>query len=145
VRRTVNLTVAASAAVNDLTNIDNEISINKKIKVEIGLKNPFTNTVYEKILWFPMGVFTISTANISLGTNGCNISLTAKDKMSKLDGTVGGSLLTTIEFHVREELDSEGQIKLTYPTIYQIIMEAVHHYGEEDLQNIFIDDIDETA
>ena len=24
-------------------------------------------------------------------------------------------------------------------------MEAVHHFGEEDLQNIFIDDIDETA
>ena len=115
-RRTVNLTVAATAAINDLTNIDNEISINKKIKLEIGLKNPFNK--YEKILWFPMGIFTISTANISYGTNGCNISITAKDKMSKLDGTIGGSLLSTLEFHVREELDSEGEVKLTYPTIY---------------------------
>lgn len=145
IRRTINLSMAAAEDNNDLTNIDNYISINKKIKVELGLKNPFKYNQYEDILWFPIGIFVLSTANLSRSTSGYNISITGKDKMSKLDGTVGGTLPSTVTFHEYYEEDTEGNVIIKYPTIYQIILEAVNHYGEEDLQNIFIDDLDEKA
>ena len=39
VRRSGSLTFVATAEENDLTNIENDLSMNKKIKVLIGLKN----------------------------------------------------------------------------------------------------------
>ena len=41
VRRTINLTMVASEKDNDITNLDNIIACNKKVKVELGIKNPF--------------------------------------------------------------------------------------------------------
>ena len=40
VRRTINLTMLADETNSDLENIDNEISINKKVRVYVGYKNP---------------------------------------------------------------------------------------------------------
>ena len=42
VRRTISLTMATPNNENDITNIDNLISMNKKVKVEIGIKNLLT-------------------------------------------------------------------------------------------------------
>lgn len=138
VRRTINLSTVAAADVNDLTNIDYYISFNKKIKIEVGLKNPFPK--YDDILWFPIGLYVISTANLSHNATGCTISITGKDKMSKLDGTIGGTLPAVVEFATIDEVDEQGNvIAQIHPTLYQIIVEAVHHYGEEPLDNIFID------
>jgi hypothetical protein len=75
---------------NDLTNIKSLISLNKKFNLEIGLKNPVLNSQYDDILWFPQGMYVITTSNISESTSGCTIQITAKDKMCMLDGTIGG-------------------------------------------------------
>jgi len=39
----------------DITNLDNDISINKKFRLEIGLKNPLKDYIdtYGDIVWFP--------------------------------------------------------------------------------------------
>lgn len=142
IRRTINFSMYAEEANNQLDNINNLISINKKIKCYIGYKNPFP--IYDDILWFPCGIFIISTANLSRITSGYNISVTGKDKMVQLNGDVGGTLPCSTTFHERYETLENNDILITYPTIYQIILESVNHIGEIDINKIFINDLDQT-
>lgn len=144
IRRTINLTMLASIDNSNLEDIDNEISINKKIKVLIGYDNPLKSYKnYGDIIWFPCGLFVLSSANISRSTSGWNISITGKDKMCLLDGTVGGTLPASITFHESLVQLDNGDVEIQYPTIFQIIYEAVNHWGGEAIENIIIADIDE--
>jgi len=81
VRRTINLTMEASFENSNIVNIDNEISINKKVKIFIGLKNTLNKYTEYDIIWFPLGVYILSSAGVSRNTNGWNISISGKDKM----------------------------------------------------------------
>lgn len=144
IRRTINLTMLASIDNSNLEDIDNEISINKKIKVLIGYDNPLKSYKnYGDIIWFPCGLFVLSSANISRSTSGWNISITGKDKMCLLDGTAGGTLPASITFHESLVQLDNGDVEIQYPTIFQIIYEAVNHWGGEVIENIIITDIDE--
>lgn len=144
IRRTINLTMLASIDNSNLEDIDNEISINKKIKVLIGYDNPLKSYKnYGDIIWFPCGLFVLSSANISRSTSGWNISITGKDKMCLLDGTAGGTLPASITFHESLVQLDNGDVEIQYPTIFQIIYEAVNHWGGEAIENIVITDIDE--
>lgn len=144
VRRTINLTMLASAENSDLENIDNEISINKKVKVYVGYKNPLKSYAhYGEIIWFPCGLFVLSGANISRSTSGWSISINGKDKMCLLDGTAGGTLPASTTFHEKLIYQDNGDIEIQSPTIFQIIFEAVNHWGGENANRIIITDIDE--
>lgn len=144
IRRTINLTMLVSIDNSNLEDIDNEISINKKIKVLIGYDNPLKSYKnYGDIIWFPCGLFVLSSANISRSTSGWNISITGKDKMCLLDGTAGGTLPASITFHESLVQLDNGDVEIQYPTIFQIIYEAVNHWGGEAIENIIITDIDE--
>lgn len=144
IRRTINLTMLASIDNSNLEDIDNEISINKKIKVLIGYDNPLKSYKnYGDIIWFPCGLFVLSSANISRSTSGWNISITGKDKMCLLDGTAGGTLPALVTFHESLVQLDNGDVEIQYPTIFQIIYEAVNHWGGEAIENIIITDIDE--
>lgn len=144
IRRTINLTMLASIDNSNLEDIDNEISINKKIKVVIGYDNPLKSYKnYGDIIWFPCGLFVLSSANISRSTSGWNISITGKDKMCLLDGTAGGTLPASVTFHESLVQLDNGDVEIQYPTIFQIIYEAVNHWGGEAIENIIITDIDE--
>lgn len=143
IRRTISLTMAIDGSVSDITNIDNEISINKKVRIEVGLAIPFKDwaKVYGDIAWFPQGLFVLSSVNANRSTNSWTLSITAKDKMCLLDGTAGGTLPATIVFHEREIENDDGSITIEYPILRQIIYEAVNHYGCEAPENIFINDL----
>lgn len=144
IRRTINLTMLASIDNSNLEDIDNEISINKKIKVLIGYDNPLKSYKnYGDIIWFPCGLFVLSSANISRSTSGWNISITGKDKMCLLDGTAGGTLPASITFHESLVQLDNRDVEIQYPTIFQIIYEAVNHWGGEAIENIIITDIDD--
>lgn len=144
IRRTINLAMLASIDNSNLEDIDNEISINKKIKVLIGYDNPLKSYKnYGDIIWFPCGLFILSSANISRSTSGWNISITGKDKMCLLDGTAGGTLPASITFNESLVQLDNGDVEIQYPTIFQIIYEAVNHWGGEAIENIIITDIDE--
>lgn len=147
-RRTCSLTILADNTNNDLMDIDNLISINKKIKIEKGIENLLTDySKYGKIIWFKMGTYIISNASISYSTSGCTISLNGKDKMAMLDGSVGGTLPAIVDFAKSEVADNTGTLtdKLYYPTIFNIIYEAVNHYGGENPAKIYINDVPLTA
>ena len=121
VRRTINLTMLASPINSNLEDIDNEISINKKIKVFIGYNNPLQSYKnYGDIIWFPCGLFVLSSANINRSTSGWNISISGKDKMCLLDGTAGGTLPASVTFHESLVQLDDGDVEIQYPTIFQI-------------------------
>lgn len=139
VRRTLSLSMVAKPEIANIENLDNEIAINKKVKVYIG------RLVENEIMWFNCGFYVISSASVNQSTSGWTISISGKDKMALLDGTAGGMLPTAVTFHEIFEDLGDGNYKIDYPTIYQIIQEAVNHYGEIPLHDIIINDLEKVA
>lgn len=142
VRRTGSLSMIASEYQNDLTNIENLISINKKIQVETGFLN---TTEYYKdypIIWMPLGIYVILNPSITHNETGVNISLQISDKMCLLNGTCGGVIPAATTFHEYDTVDENGQYVILKPTIYQIIRELVNHFGGEQLSKIIVSDLD---
>lgn len=142
IRRTCNLTMVAQEYENDLTNVNNLISINKKVKLEIGILN--TTEYYSQfpIIWFPLGIYVIINPSISNETSGVTISLQLKDKMCLLNGECGGIIPASTVFHKYETVNEDGEYVILHPTIYQIIQEVVNHFGGEQLGKIIISDLD---
>ena len=139
VRRTLSLSMVAKPEIANIENLDNEIAINKKVKVYIG------RLMENEIMWFNCGFYVISSASVNQSTSGWTISISGKDKMALLDGTAGGTLPTAVTFHEIFEDLGDGNYKIDYPTIYQIIQEAVNHYGEIPLHDIIINDLEKVA
>ena len=112
----------ASIDNSNLEDIDNQISINRKIRVEVGYKNILkAYSDYgdsEGYIWFPCGLFIVTSANISRSTSGWSISIQGKDKMCLLDGTVGGTLPASVNFHERAIVEDNGDTTIEYPTIF---------------------------
>ena len=157
-RRTANFTMFAQEDKNDLTAINQELSINRKAKLEIGILNTVPQYIYEffneiaqktdfatinyqqkygDIIWFPLGIFIIFDPNITHQLSGVTISITLKDKMCLLNGDAGGVIPATVNFSQRE--DEYGVI--TVPTMRQTIYQLVNHFGLENASKIIIDDL----
>ena len=141
-RRTGNLSMVADEYENDLTDTKHLLSINKKVEVLIGFINTTDEYTEYNMLWFPQGTYVIISPNISHNSDGINISLTLHDKMALLNGECGGTLPASVTFNEIEDIDEDGNIQVTQPTIYQIIQELVNHFGGEQLGKIIISDID---
>ena len=92
----------------NVTEITNLISMNKKVRMEIGFTN-FTSkyTTYDKI-WFPLGTFVIKSANVAKSNGGINISLTLNDKCALLNGDIGGVIPAATVFSELESFNSDG-------------------------------------
>lgn len=141
IRRTCNLTMIANPN-EDITDVTNIISINKKIELKIGFINNTSSYTSYPIIWFPLGIFIIITPSISHGSDGLQISLQLKDKMCLLNGECGGTLPASTTFNEYDTIDETGAYVTVYPTIYQIIQEVVNHFGGEQLAKIIISDVD---
>lgn len=145
-RRTLNLTISNIEDKNDIVNIKNLISLNKKVKVEIGLENPFSDYLYYgNIIWFPLGLYVITQATTSTTASSSNISISGKDKMCLLDGSCGGTLSASTTFHETQYEDANGDIQVEDVPIFTIIKECITHFGKEPEQNVVINDVDMTA
>ena len=141
-RRTANISLITNNKKFNNTDIKQLLTINKKIELQIGFKNTTNQYKDYPILWFPQGVFVIISINISRNTQGTSISLTLHDKMALLNGECGGTFPASIVFHEVEDIDENGNIQITEPTIYQIIQQVVNHFGGEQLGKIIISDVD---
>lgn len=146
VRRTLSLSMVTKPETANIEDVANEISLNKKIKVYVGRKNGFADyQKYGEIVWFNCGMYVVSSASINQSTSGWTINVSGKDKMALLDGTAGGMLPTAVTFHeIFEDLE-DGDYRIDYPTIYQIIQESVNHYGNIPLHDIIINDLEKVA
>lgn len=146
-RRTCNLTIYAEGQKDqDIFNADNLISINKKVYLEIGVKNNSNYYPEYPIIWFPSGLYIIIDTSVQSGTDGFSISLQLKDKMCLLNGECGGTIPAITQFDeydvVNYNENGSTSISIFKPTIYQIIQELVNHFGGEPLGKIIINDID---
>lgn len=109
IRRTCNLTLIAK----DVNITDFYWGVSNKFTLEIGLKNNI-NKEYPNIIWFKQGIYVITSFNSSLTNSNYTISINGKDKMCLLNGEIGGSLPSSIDFgkiDVYEDTYSEVQIK----------------------------------
>ena len=119
VRRAGNISFLAEEGENDLTDIDNLLSMNKKIKILIGLKNTI-DKIHDDIIWFNQGIFVISQPSLTHSLNGVQISLQIKDKMALLNGDCGGGLPASITFDKYDQIigldDNGGAGYSNWPT-----------------------------
>ena len=139
-RRTANLTFVADEVENDLTDVDNLLSINKRIALYVGFENNI-DLKYDDIIWFKQGIFLIQQPSISRGLGSVTISLSLQDKMCLLNGSMGGGLPTSITFHEYDQLDDEGNVTTTPQLIFDIIQTLVINYGGESQSNVYITDV----
>lgn len=142
-RRTMQFTASVSNGDYDIENAEADFAINKKIFVEIGIKNYSNEYTDYPILWFPQGVFYISSFSCSSSTTSAvTLNIQLKDKMAGLNGDVGGVIPSTTVFDEEDTQSASGEYVTKKVLIYNIIMELVNHFGGEDINNIVIEDVD---
>ena len=143
-RRTCNLTILIDENNSNITSVKNSLSINKKIKLDIGIKNNTSQYSEYDIIWFPLGTYIISSVSIT-NTNSqiTSASLQLKDKMCLLNGECSGLLPASVTFSSYDVLDANGAYQTEQPTIYTIIKYVVNYFGGEQLPKILISDVDE--
>ena len=137
VRRTCSL----SMVVEDVDVSNYYWGLNTKFRLEVGIKNN-VNPKFPEIIWFPQGIYLITSFSSALSVNNFTLSLQGKDKMSLLNGDIGGSITAQTQFDSWEEERNNEWVIKKYP-IKQIIRDAVHQYGGEPFHNIIINDLDE--
>lgn len=136
---------------SNIINIDNLISLNKKIKVEIG----FTNTLAylgeryypnEEIIWIPLGLYIMKTANVSKNSSGAiSISLNGTDKSALLNGEAGGVIPADTILSEQESFSTNETKRETEEILLKnIIKSLVINFGGERAENIIITDIPDT-
>ena len=142
VRRTCSLSCSVDGGSYNVDSLDMLFSLNKKIFIEIGIKNETDQYPEYPILWFPQGVFYIDSISMnSSTTSAVNINLNLKDKMCLLNGDVGGTLPASVQFDIMDTQVNTGEWVQQKVLIHEIINELVNHYGGEDLNNIIIEDV----
>lgn len=142
VRRSANLSCSVSYGEYDVDNLEMDFALNKKVFIEIGVENKTDEYPEYPILWFPQGVFYINSFNMNASTSSAvNLTLNLKDKMCLLNGDVGGKLPATIQFDTMTTQAADGSMVDQKVLYYNIIMELLQHWGNEDLNNIIIQDV----
>lgn len=138
VRRSCSLSLIAQ----ELNIHDFYWGLTTKFKLYSGLKNNI-NSKYPDIIWFPLGMFVISSFNTSQNINSYTVSIQGKDKMCLLNGTLGGTVMSlTADFGTETIEDENGESYKQDLPIKNIIREVVHEYAREPYHNIIINDLD---
>lgn len=138
VRRTCSVTMVAE----EFNIHDYYWGLNTKFKLLAGLRNRIDDR-YPDIIWFPQGTFVISSFSTSQSTNNYNINIQGKDKMSLLNGELGGVVNSlTWDFGTYDEISADGTIVNKDYLLKDIIVEAVHEFAKEPYHNIIVNDLD---
>ena len=148
VRRTANLSVYLKDASDLYSNSDSLFSINKKVFIEIGIKNTIrhlspSNYPDFPIIWFPFGTFIIQNSSLTHDLTGVTLGLTLGDKMCLLNGEAGGTIPASTNFESYDTLGPDGDLHTENIRINQIIPELINHYGGESLNHIIVNDIED--
>lgn len=117
---------------------------NKKIKILIGIKDTIissydyyqyfsdngTQKDLKDIVWFKMGTYIARNVNIRHSVDSFQVSITAQDKMSSLDGSFGGVLGVGKEF--------KNPVTGWNTSFYDTIVDSFKDHTSEKSQNIDI-------
>ena len=138
-RRTASISFVAEEKDNNLDDIDNLLSMNKRIKLSIGLENNIDKR-YGDIVWFKQGIFIITNPSLSHSATAVNIGLNLKDKMCLLNGQSAGTLPTSVTFDSYDQIVNGERVSMKQK-FYDIIQTAVINYGGESAENVLIEDV----
>lgn len=150
VRRTGSLTLVTEVdpkasdleIMHEVTNINTLIAINKRVQVEIGIKNNGGKYPDFDIFWMPLGSYLISNASVTYNNQGIQVSLKLNDKMSLLNGEAGGVISESlIHSPVITEDNYGNEIDEEPAKIRDLITSFVKDWGEIPDYKIIIDDI----
>ena len=161
VRRTMSCTVivdpegielqgGGSQQYYNITEVQNLISMNKKVRIEKGFENTlgYLGEGYYpeyNIIWFPLGTYVIKTANVAKSTSGINISLTLNDKTALLNGDMGGTIPAATVFSESELYNADATERIVEKLLIKdLIKYLVVDFGGEDPSNVIIEDIPDT-
>lgn len=163
-RRTATLSLFAEEKDNNLANVDNLFSLNKKCTLELGIVNnvPKYNRItkdeynnisnniinyqelYGNIIWFPLGMYIMFNPAIAHSMQGVTISMQLKDKMCLLNGDLGGEIHSAVQFSNQDEIvdmNTSLSVEKRPTLIYNIIKQLVNHWGNQKLENIIISEV----
>lgn len=141
VRRTCNLTLVAE----ELNIHEYYWGLKTKFRLAIGVKNE-VDSKYPDICWFQLGTYVISSFNTSQATNNYTVSIQGKDKMAMLNGDLGGTVTAlSHDFGKLANYSDDGSYSLEEIPLKQIIIDTVHTFANEPLQNIIVNDLDESG
>ena len=138
-RRTASISFVAEEKNNNLDDIDNLLSMNKRIKLSIGLENNI-DKAYGDIVWFKQGIFIITNPSLSHSATAVNIGLNLKDKMCLLNGQSAGTLPTSVTFDSYDQIVNGERVSIKQK-FYDIIQTSVINYGGESAENVLIEDV----
>lgn len=142
IRRTCSLSLVAE----NVNITDYYWTLNSKFKVFIGLKNTIDTKKYPDIIWFPQGVYIITSFSTSVNANSYSINISGKDKMCMLNGENGGLIQSSMVLDTATESPNAlGQIETIQIPISTIIFNLVNQIGGEKIQNIIIEDLAENS
>ena len=137
VRRTCSVNMVST----NLNYHDNYWTFKTKFKLEIGIKNTI-NPKYPDIIWFSQGIYLITSFNGSHTVDNISLSIQGKDKMSLLNGDIGGQIPALTDFGTIQEENNDGTWVISKIPIKDIILNMVHTYANEPYHNIIINDLD---
>ena len=139
VRRTCSLTLVA----DELNIHEYYWGLHTKFKLAIGVKNDI-DPKYPDIIWFKQGIFVISSFTTSQALSNYTISIQGKDKMSKLNGEMGGVITSlTHDFGKVLEIAQDGSYTEEDLKLKDIITAAVHQFANEPMHNIIVNDLED--
>ena len=148
----LSLIVAEDDTFYEVDKINNWLSLNKKVKIEIGFniteiaqnENLLFEGKHMNRIWFPLGIFVIKNPNLNRSLSGLTLSLTLSDKMCLLNGEVGGNLPATVVFSEIDAVAADGTYTKEYPLIKDIVQTLVGQYGGISVDKIIINDVPDT-
>lgn len=95
-RRNLNLTFSVKDREGKF--VQEYLTPDKKIKLFIGLENMTDKYPEEDIIWFNMGIFILTEPSFAHGVQEMIVSFSAQDKMSLMNGVIGGALPAPYSF-----------------------------------------------
>lgn len=138
VRRSCSLSLVSDINENQDLFFDFYWSLSTQFELFIGLKN-IIDIKYPDIVWFPLGWYIISSFNQNEEGGKVTTNISGKDKMCRLNGENGGTF-TGLTNNLSKGYNKDGEE--VYITIKEIITNLVSTFGEEELYNIIINDLD---
>lgn len=141
VRRTCSLTLVAQ----ELNIHQFYWGLHTKFRLAIGVRNEI-DIKYPEVIWFDQGIFIISNFMTAQNMANYTITIQGKDKMSKLNGEMGG-VITSLswDFGSAQVTDRYGNITKEKILIRDIITSAVHQFANEPFYNIIVNDLEDTG
>lgn len=137
VRRNVSLTLSVVDREDNL--VFSYLDLSKKVRLYAGLENYTDEHVEDEIIWFNLGTYILIEPSYSHSVQEIRMTLQAQDKMSLLNGVIGGVFNTATSFTERNSVTGTVS-SLSWREIFYY---AATMFGEEDPAKVVIESVPE--